>query len=69
MDGRDAGLAAGDLGRGRYALADIEGDWIIEINAYGRSAFGADLWLADPIGRGLAVKQPRPGGPPRRLHW
>lgn len=31
--------------RGRGALADIEGDWLIEVKAYGRSARGADLWL------------------------
>lgn len=31
--------------RGKGALADIEGDWLIEVKAYGRSARGADLWL------------------------
>lgn len=33
------------LERGQGALADIEGDWLIEVKAYGRSARGADLWL------------------------
>lgn len=31
--------------RGKGALADIEGDWLIEVKAYGGSARGADLWL------------------------
>ena len=31
--------------RGRGALADIEGDRIIEVKAYGGSARGSDLWL------------------------
>lgn len=31
--------------RGRGALADIEGDRIIEVKAYGDSARGSDLWL------------------------
>jgi len=31
--------------RGKGALADIEGDWLIEVKAYGNSARGADLWL------------------------
>jgi len=39
-----AGRTAFDT-RGQGALADIEGDWLIEVKAYGRSARGADLWL------------------------
>ena len=39
-----AGRAAVDT-RGKGALGDIEGDWLIEVKAYGRSARGADLWL------------------------
>jgi hypothetical protein len=39
-----AGRAAVDT-RGQGALADIEGDWLIEVKAYGGSARGADLWL------------------------
>ena len=39
-----AGRAAVDT-RGRGALADIEGNWLIEAKAFGRSARGADLWL------------------------
>lgn len=39
-----AGRAAEDT-RGRGAPADIAGDWLIEVKAYGRSARGADLWL------------------------
>lgn len=39
-----AGRAAVDT-RGQGALADVEGDWPIEVKAYGRSARGADLWL------------------------
>lgn len=31
--------------RGRGAVADIEGDRIIEVKAYGGSARSADLWL------------------------
>ncbi len=31
--------------RARGALADIEGDRIIEVKAYGGSARGSDLWL------------------------
>jgi hypothetical protein len=31
--------------RGSGALADIEGDRLIEVKAYGRSARGSDLWL------------------------
>ena len=41
---RTAGRSAVDT-RGKGALADIEGDWLIEVKAYGRSARGADLWL------------------------
>lgn len=26
-------------------LADLDGDWLIEVKAFGRSARGADLWL------------------------
>lgn len=40
----DAGRSAADA-RGKGALADIEGDWLIEVKAYGRSARGVDLWL------------------------
>ena len=32
-------------GGGWGALADIEGDRLIEVKAYGRSARGSDLWL------------------------
>ena len=39
-----AGRAAVDT-RGQGALADIEGDWLIEVKAFGRSARGEDLWL------------------------
>jgi hypothetical protein len=39
-----AGRHAADT-RGTGAVADIEGDWIIEIKAAGRSARGSDLWL------------------------
>lgn len=39
-----AGRAAVDT-RGQGALADIGGDWLIEVKAYGGSARGADLWL------------------------
>ena len=39
-----AGRAAVDT-RGQGALADIEGDWLVEVKAFGRSARGADLWL------------------------
>lgn len=39
-----AGRTAVDV-RGRRSLADIEGDRIIEVKAYGASARGADLWL------------------------
>lgn len=31
--------------RGSSAMADIEGDRLIEVKAYGRSARGSDLWL------------------------
>lgn len=31
--------------RGKGALADIEGEWLVEVKAFGRSARGADLWL------------------------
>lgn len=41
---RAAGRAAVDV-RGKGALADIEGDWLIEVKAFGQSARGADLWL------------------------
>lgn len=40
----EAGRLAEDS-RGRGALADIEGDRIIEVKAYGRSARGSDMWL------------------------
>jgi hypothetical protein len=40
----NAGRSAVDT-RGQGALADIEGDWLIEVKAFGRSARGADLWL------------------------
>lgn len=40
----NSGRSAVDT-RGQGALADIEGDWLIEVKAYGRSARGADLWL------------------------
>ncbi|MDP9336365.1 MAG: DUF3883 domain-containing protein, partial [Actinomycetota bacterium] len=39
-----AGRAAIDT-RGKGCLADIEGDRLIEVKAYGRSARGWDLWL------------------------
>lgn len=39
-----AGRAAFDA-RGRGALADIGGDRVIEVKAYGSSARGTDLWL------------------------
>lgn len=39
-----AGRTAVDV-RHRNALADIEGDRIIEVKAYGGSARGQDLWL------------------------
>lgn len=39
-----AGRLAVDA-RGSGSLADIEGDRLIEVKAYGRSAPGADLWL------------------------
>ncbi|UUZ58704.1 hypothetical protein [Nocardioides sp. B-3] len=39
-----AGRSAIDT-RGKGALADIEGDWLIEVKAFGGSARGADLWL------------------------
>ena len=31
--------------RGSAGLVDIEGDHLIEVKAYGRSARGSDLWL------------------------
>lgn len=37
--------AVDSRGRGAVAVADIEGDRIIEVKAYGGSARGADLWL------------------------
>ena len=39
-----AGRTAVDT-RGSGGLADIEGDRLIEVKAYGRSARGSDLWL------------------------
>lgn len=39
-----AGRRAVDT-RGRGALADIEGDRVIEVKAYGALARGSDLWL------------------------
>jgi hypothetical protein len=39
-----AGRTAVDA-RGAGALVDIEGDRLIEVKAYGRSARGSDLWL------------------------
>jgi hypothetical protein len=39
---RRAGREAVDT-RGKGARADVEGDWLIEAKAYGRSARGADL--------------------------
>lgn len=41
---RAAGRHADDT-RGRGALADIEGDRLIEVKAFGGSARGVDLWL------------------------
>lgn len=41
---RRAGRSAFDT-RGHGALADIDGDRLIEVKAYGRTARGADLWL------------------------
>lgn len=39
-----AGRTAFDA-RGKGSLADIEGDRVIEVKAYGSSARGSDLWL------------------------
>ena len=41
---RSAGRSAVDA-RNRTALADIEGDLIIEVKAFGGTARGSDLWL------------------------
>lgn len=42
-----AGRKAVDT-RGRGALADIDGDHLIEVKAFGTSARGSDLWLEPP---------------------
>lgn len=39
-----AGRSAVDT-RNRNALADIEGDFLIEVKAFGGTARGSDLWL------------------------
>ena len=70
-----AGRRATDS-RGRGALADIEGDWIIEIKAFGGTARGADLWLetrqvdaalADPDRFHLVVVENIRSGQPRMI--
>lgn len=40
----DAGRSAVDS-RGSGGLTDVEGDRLIEVKAFGRSARGSDLWL------------------------
>ena len=52
-----AGRSAVDA-RGSGSLADIEGDRLIEVKAYGRSARGADLWLET---RQVAAAENDPG--------
>lgn len=52
-----AGRAAVDT-RGSGAMADIEGERLIEVKAYGRSARGSDLWL-EPRQVEAAQAEPR----------
>lgn len=70
-----AGRAARDT-RGEGAMADVEGDWVIEVKAYGGSARGADLWLEtrqvgaalnDPDGFHLVIVDNIRVGPPRLI--
>lgn len=60
--------------RHQGALADIEGDWLIEVKAYGQSARGSDLWLetrqveaalADPERFHLVLVENMRAGQPR----
>ena len=72
---QSAGRAAADT-RGKGGLVDIEGDWLIEVKAFGGSARGADLWLEtrqvqaaldDPLRFHLVVVEHIRTGQPRLI--